>query len=182
MNRLVTTVIAAAVAGALQFPITARAQDKAPPSWDTLAKCADMTDAAKELDCYRAAMRAAGYVRNPQVAAAERHKTFGVELPSLHKRAEKPSRGEKAEAGAAPAAEAEDADHITVKIVEVAYTRPLNQLLMVMSDGGVWVQTDTISLTFEPKPGQSLEIRKTRFGGYFCKFDRSNAVRCERRN
>jgi len=180
MNRLMTTVIAAAAAGALQIPVAAYAQDKAPPSWETLSKCANMPDSDKELECYRAAMRAAGFVRNPQVEAAERHKTFGVQLPSLKGHKEN-KRAEKAEAQPG-AAGGEDEDHISVKLVEVAYTRPLNQLLMVMSDGGVWVQTDTVSLTFDPKPGQSIEIRKTRFGGFFCKFDRTNAVRCERKN
>ena len=183
MNRLVTTVIAAALAGGLQIATAASAQDKTPPSWEALSRCADMTDPAKELDCYRAAMRDAGYVRNPQVAAAERHKTFGLTLPTLHKSPEKAKPAETAQApGAAPSVEGENESRISVKIVEVAYTRPLNQLLIVTSDGGVWEQTDTIPLTFTPRAGDSLEIRKTRFGGYFCKFDRTNAVRCERKN
>ena len=182
MNRTVTIAAAAAVA---TFGLTvgmapsALAQDQPqPPSWETLTHCADQPDAAKELECYRAAMKAAGYVRSPARVAAERHKTFGIELPGTHK-AEKPKPSETAQA--APSG-AEDQDHISVKIVEVAYTKPLNQLLIVTDDGGVWEQTDTIPLTFTPKAGQSIEIRKTTFGGYFCKFDRTNSVRCVRKN
>ena len=87
-----------------------------------------------------------------------------------------------ADAAEAAKAKAEDENHITVQIVEVAYTQPLNKLLIVTSDGGVWEQDDTIRLTFTPRAGQSVEINKTRFGGYFCKFDRTNAVRCVRKN
>jgi hypothetical protein len=175
----------AALAALLIAPAGAQAQDQpaqpTPPSWDTLVHCADMPDAAKELDCYRAAMKASGYKRNQQVVQAERHKAFGLELPTgKHEKAPKPERGAAVAAGQQPGGESED--RINVKIVEVAYTRPLNQLLIVTSDGGVWEQTDTNPLTFTPHAGDSMEINKTRFGGYFCKFDRSNSVRCVRKN
>ena len=183
MNRVMLTVIATALTGALTIP--ARAQVKTPPSWETLVRCADMTDVNKQVECYNAAMREAGYVRSPQVAAAERHKTFGLTLPNLHK-AKPPETAvaqQSGAPGAAPSpAPAEDENRITVHIVEVAYTQPLNKLMIVTSDGGVWEQVDTIPLTFTPKAGQAIEIRKTRFGGFFCQFDRTNAVRCVRKN
>jgi hypothetical protein len=174
--------IAALATGALQIAAPALAQEQnTPPSWDTLARCAQMTDDAQELACYRAAMKAAGFKRNPEVAAQEQRKSFGKAPPEFPKTAEKPKHAEKAQP---PAREEEElpADRITTTIVEVAYTQPLNKLLLVTADGAVWVQTDTVPLTFTPRAGQSIEIRKTRFGGYFCKFDRTNAVRCERRN
>ena len=185
MNRLMLTVMASALATALPMATPARSQVKTPPSWDALTQCADMTDATKGWDCFQDAMKAAGYARNPQVALAERHKTFGLALPSLprhEKRAKPPKTAETREASVASPATAEDENRITVQIVEVAYTQPLKQLLIVTSDGGVWEQVDTIPLTFTPRAGQSIEITKTRFGGYFCKFDRTNAVRCVRKN
>ncbi len=182
MNRLALTVFTTALAGALPMTTPARAQDTTSPFWHSLVRCADMTDPDKKLDCFNDAMQAAGYVRNPQVATAERHKTFGLELPGLHKRAEKPAAKAAPHQAGAPAAAGEDKDSITVQIVEVAYTQPLNKLMIVTSDGGVWEQDDTIALTFTPRAGQSIEIRKTRFGGYFCQFDRTNAVRCVRKN
>jgi hypothetical protein len=187
MTRAARYALAAGVCATLGIAHAAHAQEppKSPPSWETLAHCADMPDSAKELECYRAAMRAAGYVRSPDRVAAERHKTFGIELPGGHKQGEKAKPSESAQAqptGPAAGPNGEDASHIKVRIVEIAYTRPLNQLLIVTDDGGVWEQTDTIPLTFTPKAGDPIEIRKTAFGGYFCKFDRTNAVRCERKN
>jgi hypothetical protein len=182
MTKAVTIALAAALlAAAPAAQAQEQAPPKTPPSWDTLAHCADMPDSAKELECYRAAMRAAGYVRAPERVAAERHKTFGIELGGGHKHGEKAKPSEMAKAEPSGPG-GEDASHINVKIVEIAYTRPLNQLLIVTDDGGVWEQTDTIPLTFTPHAGDPIEIRKTAFGGYFCKFDRTNAVRCERKN
>jgi hypothetical protein len=200
MNRFVTAAFAAAALAALQTTSPVQAQEQPapqahiPPSWDTLAHCADMTDKDRELECYRAAMRDAGYRRNPKVAAAERRKTFGLNLspfgPSGGKGTAKADGPALAQAGrdpAAPAAAAatppvEDQSRITVTISDVAYTQPLNQLLIVTSDGAVWLQDDSIPLNFTPKRGQTVEIRKTMFGGYFCKFDRTNSMRCVRRN
>ena len=31
------------------------------------------------------------------------------------------------------------------------------------------------------KAGQTITIRRNNFGGYFCDFDKRNAVRCERK-
>jgi hypothetical protein len=185
MNRLQTIAVAVAALGAMQAatPVSAQPAPNAPPSWDALVHCADMTDSAKELECYRTAMRAAGYRRNPEREAAEQRKGFGLSLPKFG-----PSKPEKGAAVAAapgtPTAEPPkaDANVITVTVAEVAYMRPLNQLLIVTTDGAVWAQNDTEPVNFEPKRGQTVTIRRTPFGGYFCDFGRSNAVRCERRN
>jgi hypothetical protein len=196
MNRFTTAAFAASALCALQISTPVQAQDQppsgpnSPPSWEALVHCADMTDAKKELDCYRAAMRDAGYRRNPQVSAAERRKTFGLDLPptkvARHEdKAHAPAQAQgsgKPSGLAAADNKAEDASRLTFTISEVAYTQPLNQLLIVTSDGAVWVQDDTIPLNFTPKRGATVEINKTVFGGYFCKFDRSNAMRCIRRN
>jgi hypothetical protein len=188
IRKGVTTTAVMALALGLIAPALAQDQPS-PPSWDTLVRCANMTDSDKELECYRAAMKAAGYRRNPEVVEAQKKKTFGLNLPGAGggKPEKTPKVHENAKAAppaGAPSAgqEAENADRIVVEIVEVAYTRPLNQLLIVTKDGGVWKQIDTIPLNFTPRAGQSMEVRKTAFGGYFCRFDRTNAVRCERRN
>ena len=182
MNRLQTIALSLASLGAMQLAAPAQAQPApaAPPSWDTLVRCADMTDSAKELECYRAAMRASGYRRNVERDAAEQRKTFGLVPPLFAKKPAQPKGEAEAARGAAP--QAVDQDRTEVTIAEVAYMRPLNQLLIVTTDGAVWVQDDTESVNFEPKRGATMEIRKTAFGGYFCRFDRTNAVRCKRQN
>lgn len=186
MNRLQTTALAFAALGALQVaaaaPARAQSAPHDPPSWETLSRCADMIDSAKELECYRAAMKAAGYRRNAERDAAEQRKGFGLSLPKFAAKPEKGNAQAAAPGAAAPEGPNADHDKVEVTIAEVAFMRPLNQLLIVTTEGAVWAQTDTEPVNFEPKRGQTMEIRRTAFGGYFCKFDRSNAVRCERRN
>ncbi len=188
MNRLATAALAAAaLVGAT--PVWAQEQPTSPP-WSVLARCADMTDANKELECYRAAMREAGYRRNPERDAAEHRKSFGLELPSI--RLGKQTKGSSARGNAqvaqapgqspGPASEAQDPNRVVVTISAIAYTRPLNQIMIVTTDGAVWLQDDTISVNFQPKPGDTVKISRTAFGGYFCDFGRSNAVRCIRKN
>jgi hypothetical protein len=74
----------------------------------------------------------------------------------------------------------EDENHVFVTIERVAIMPPLNRLLMVTSDGGVWEQSDNETVAPMPKGGQSLEIRKNMFGGYLCIFDKHQGVRCAR--
>jgi hypothetical protein len=164
---------------------------KTPPSWDTLVHCAEMTDSAKELACYRAAMKEAGYAPSPK-AVAEKRRTFGIALPSLA--AKKPSEpakpkavaqaGQGASTSAAPAAPAPaeesgaDENQITVELAEVAFVPPDNRLLLVTKDGAVWEQQDHEPVAPRPKPGGTIQIERNRFGGFFCRFDKFTKVRC----
>jgi hypothetical protein len=175
---------------------------RTPPSWDTLARCGEMTADVARLACFDAAMKAAGFKRNTEAAAAEHRKRFGLPLPQVGapKRHDKeegakvaaetapagqagpattppsPRRAAKASA-AAPAAE--DEDRITVEISRVATTQPEGQLLLFTSDGAIWVQTDRETVR-TPSKGQSVTIRHTKFGGYFCDLPKSRSIRCQR--
>ncbi len=162
-----------------------------PPSWEALIHCAESGDPDAELLCYRAALRAAGYARNPQAAAAERRKHFGLAIPSInllkHGKKEQPAPTSQAAApGAAPApAEAEseaDQTEVTVELEELALIPPAGKLLLITTDGGIWEQIDNERVVPQPKKGQSFKIRRTRFGGFFCQFDRTTAVRCVRKH
>ena len=152
-----------------------------PPSWESLIPCAQKADPAEGFRCYQAAMRAAGYAANPEIAAAERRRRFGLSLPSFgtHKpRAE----AAQAHAGAAisPPPEEEAQDRVTVTLEQVALIPPLNRLLMVTTDGAVWQQTDSETVAPTPKPGQPMTVVHGSLSGFFCQFDKRTKVRCVR--
>jgi hypothetical protein len=203
MKSLARAILAAAAA--LAAATGAMAQEKAPPAWDTLVRCAEMTDPVEELACYRSAMRAAGYA--PSVASAEqRRKKFGLSMPNptnLLRRAPKekasppvqtaaqeaapktkaPSQPKnEADSKLAAVAPSDDENLITVTLAEVATLPPANKLLIVTNDGAVWEQTDSEPVRPFPKSGQTMQIRRTSFGGYFCRFDKNNSVRCIRKH
>ena len=155
-----------------------------PPSWDSLIPCAQKGDPVEGFKCYQAAMRAAGYAPNPEIAAAERRRKFGLSLPSIgsHKPVAKPQM-EVAQATPgvrAPPPQEEPEDRVTVKLEQVALIPPLNRLLLITTEGGVWQQTDSETVSPTPKPGETMTIIRGKIGGYFCQFDRVTRVRCIR--
>ncbi len=176
---------AAAVAAVALAAPASQAQDKAPPSWDSLVKCAEMSDPADELACYRAAMRAQGYKPNVQAVETQRRKLFGLSLPSVNlaqrePKGDKPASAAAGQAAGAPEAEETSGDRVDVVLAQVAMIPPNNRLLLITSDGAIWEQTDTEVVNPRPKAGDRLNIRRTNFGGYFCRFSRVNSVRCRR--
>jgi len=129
--------------------------------------------------------------------AAEKRRVFGFPRPSLNllhhppkdqqAKAEKPPKPQKASAAEAAPAPAsapapDDEERITVQLAEVALIPPANKLLLVTTDGAVWEQTDSEPVRPFPKAGQTIQIRHTGFGGYFCAFSRVTAVRCIRKH
>lgn len=166
-------------AGVALAPGAASAQSAAPPSWETLVRCAQMADSDDELACYREAMRAAGFRADPKVVEADRKRRFGLSLPSLRRRGDTEAPAQAARSGAAPAAAEPEDDSVTVEIAQVALIPPMNRLLLITADGGVWEQTDTDAVNPRPRPGRTFEIRRTGMGGYFCRFGRVS-VRCKR--
>ena len=159
------------------------AQEPVPPSWSTLVRCAQMPDAAQELACYREAMRAAGYAPPAEAAQARKRRGFGLKPPhlSLPGSAARPAEAQAQADGRAQAtAPAEPETVVTVELAQVALIPPSNKLLLVTTDGAVWEQLDSESIAPRPRKGDSMTVRQTRFGGYFCRFGRAQAVRCER--
>ena len=181
--------ISAAAFGVALIAGPAAAQTAAPsgppPSWESLIPCAQKADPAEGFKCYQAAMRGAGYSPNAEVVAADRKRHFGLTLPSIgHKAADKPERqAAQVAPGAAPAAAppaAASEDRIEVELEQVALIPPLNRLLMVTKDGGVWQQTDSETVAPLPRPGQTMTVVKGSISGFFCQFDKRNKVRCVR--
>lgn len=164
-----------------------------PPSWESLIPCAQKADPKEGFACYQAAMRAAGYSPNPEIAAAEKRRKFGLNVPTPFKHKEKPA-AEVAQAGSRPAeapapgaapasaaaSPAEEEGKVTVQLSQVALIPPQNRLLLVTAEGAIWEQTDDEVVTPRPKPGQTIQIERNGFGGYFCRFDKFTKVRCTR--
>jgi hypothetical protein len=157
-----------------------------PPSWESLLPCAQKADPVEGFKCYQAAVRAAGYAPNPEVVAADRKRRFGLpSLPAIGHKA--PAKAERQVAqGAAPApapaaSPTEDTDdRVTIELEQVALIPPLNRLLLVTKDGGVWLQTDSETVAPLPKPGQAMTVIKGSINGFFCQFDKRTRVRCKR--
>lgn len=182
---------AAGVAGAIAMGLagTALAQDasapSAPPSWDTLTRCAQMPADDARLSCYDTAMRAAGYAPKPAEVAEEHRKKFGLPAPKLnflkhHDSAQGAAQGGATATATTQAAPKENQDKVTVTVQEVATLQPGDRLLVITDDGQIWEQTDTIPLNSTPKSGDSMEIRRNFVGGYFCVPNKYQAVRCKR--
>jgi len=158
-----------------------------PPAWDSLIPCAQKSDPAEGFRCYQAAMRAAGYAPNPQVVAADRRRTFGLTLPKLGGRkheATSEARAARQEPGASraasPAPEEEVQDRVTVTLDQVAVMPPANRLLMVTTEGAVWLQTDNEIVAPLPRAGQTMSLIRGSIDGFFCRFDKRTQVRCKR--
>ncbi len=179
MSRI-TPKLAGLLAAMLLVPTPGPAQTAAPstppPGWDALIRCAQLDRSSDELSCFREAMRAAGYQPNPQVAQAQKRKAFGL-LPLPHRKKE-----EKAAPGAppAPSEEEEAEDTIQMTVSEVALMPPMSKLLIITNDGEVWEQLDTEAINPRPHAGDTFMIRRTRFGGYFCRFGKVQSMRCQR--
>ena len=172
MNLLKMATVATVVL-VLGPSVPAFAQDKSPPSWPTLVRCAEKGDPTEELACYRAAMREAGYAPTPE-ANAQRRSKFGLSPPSVGL-AKRPNRERPHETTAT-----DDDDKVTVQLEQLALIPPANKMMFVTTDGAIWQQLDNDTVTPRPKPGQSFQIERNGFGGYFCRFDRLTKVRCAR--
>lgn len=159
---------------------------KAPPSWDALTRCAEIGDRDDRVDCYDAAMRAAGYAPRPEVVAESRRRFFGLSVPEVnlrrgkHNDEAKQSRAEaKAERKRQEHEVRQDEDNVTVTLVRVATEGP-GTLLMVTDEGQIWEQSAAETITHTPKAGDTMDIHRSKFGGYFCDITSYQSIRCKR--
>jgi hypothetical protein len=154
-----------------------------------LAACEKLTEDAVRLACYdksvRALVQAEGkgevvVVDRAQVSEVRRQ-SFGFQIPSLNIFSR--SGGDKAATPAAAARVKEDEEDSNRTVVTVASTgrTPDGKLTLATSEGGLWVQTDTLPVDRPPAAGSKVTIVRGRVGGYFCDVTRYQSVRCERR-
>ncbi len=80
-----------------------------------------------------------------------------------------------------PATAEENENQITTQLDEVATIPPDGRLLMITTDGGIWVQTYSNPVSPLPKKGQTMVIKRNRLGGYMCILSKHTGVRCARK-
>jgi putative N-acetylmannosamine-6-phosphate epimerase len=141
----------------------------------TVLDCRALTDGAKRLACFDAAVAAMAEAEvkgdlvtiDREQRREVRRQTFGLSLPALTLF----DRGEKGE----------DADKITATVAEAS--KGANGRWLIQLDGGaLWRQTDDTDLYKEPHKGSVAEVRRGALGSYFMKVDGDSAFRVHRDN
>ena len=156
----------------------------APPSWDTLVRCASNPSDDARLACYDTAMRAAGYAPKPEAVVQEHRKRFGLSIPQVniikHHNKEEGARAAGGPSGPAAPPPAEiDQDRVDVVLDKVAIQGD-GRLLVITEDGQIWEQVGQDTINTLPKPGESITIRRGKLGGFLCDLTKYQSVRCTR--
>lgn len=208
--KMIRTSLAAAFgASSFMFASHAAGQENADALWNAMAHCAAMRDAASRHACADEALMSAGLLTKADITA-QRRQNFGLPAakaapepvaepkpaPKAALEAEPgPEAVAKAESAEAPETETEASepppaapkaedrneseDEITVTLAEVAVGRS-KRVILITEEGAVWRQTDGGALRPNPKPGQTMTIEKTSFGGFMCKIGKWTVFRCQR--
>lgn len=163
-------IMLASVAGALA-PLPAKADPAAPKS---AADCRAITDFALRGQCWDALDHATE--ANAQNAQEVKKRSFGLGLSVPNVAAIVIPKKEKERVEKVRNAEIRST---TLTIASVEDT-PLGRVLLTSTDGAVWEQTDSESVTNRPEPGDTVQVSKGAFGGYMCQVTRWQAVRCQR--
>ncbi len=166
-----TTLLAIAVALAAQ---SAAAQaDSEPNVIKALKACAAIKADGERLACYDKAAQSVTKAQetgeviiiDKQSARAARRQAFGLDLPTLSIL----DRG------------ADKAETETLQAtVKAARADAQGGLVVTLEDGAVWRQIDDRTLSKQPKPGETVEIRKAAMGSYLMKIGSQPAIRVRR--
>jgi len=153
-------------------PAPAAAQDRA-KELQQLIDCRKLTDNTARLACYdqaaasldQAEAKGDIVVVNREQARKVRRQAFGFSLPSisLFERGEKPEE----------VAQAED---------KVVSARKLltGKWELKLESGATWVQVDLTELPLDPKPGQTVRIKKAAMGSFMMTVGNQRAVKVHR--
>jgi hypothetical protein len=173
-RMLATGVLIAAMSASAPLSAAPAAgdQDRA-KELQQLIDCRKLTDNAARLACFdqtsavldQAEAKGDIVVVNREQARKVRRQAFGFTLPSMSIF----SRGEKPE----EIANAEG------KIASVRKVPP-GRWEVKLEDGATWVQIDTTEIPLDPKPGQSVKIRKAALGSYLMTVGNQREVKVHR--
>ncbi len=138
-----------------------------------LLDCRKLADNTARLACFDAASAAFDQaeakgdivVVNREQARKVRRQAFGFTLPSmsLFERGEKPEEINTVQG--------------TVKAVR---QNGASKWVIQLDDGGTWVQVDTNDITPDPKPGETVEIRRAALGSYMMVLPHHRSFRAHR--
>jgi hypothetical protein len=175
-GRIVATglVIAAlAVSAAPLAAAPAPSDQERAKELQALIDCKKIADPTQRLACYDQAAGALDQaeakgdivVVNREQARKVRRQAFGFSLPSisLFTRGEKPEEVDAADGVIASARKA-----LTGKWV------------IKLQDGAVWAQIDLTEIPIDPKPGQSVKIKRASMGSYMMTIGNQRAVKVHR--
>lgn len=164
----------AAVLLALSYPAAAQPAPEARAGLvQKLADCRKVADDSARLACYDTAAAALEQaeaqgdivVVDREQARNVRRQAFGFSLPSLSLF----ERGEPQE----------EVDRIEGRIAE-ARRGAGGKWVLRLEDGGVWTQIDVQELSLDPRPGQSVTIRRATLGSYLASVEGRRAFRVRR--
>jgi hypothetical protein len=148
---------------------TAQKPDAAGQSFERLLACRSLNDAAARLACFDKEAASLGatpvvVVERRQVEATQRA-TFGLSLPE--------GTVVEAQEKAAPLKQIESR---IVSASQAGY----NKWALTLEDGSRWVQVESKELLRDPKPGQTVVVRRAALRSYLANIDGQIAVRVRR--
>lgn len=149
-----------------------------------LAHCRSMSDSLKRLVCYdeladRAATNAVSSAAAPSAPApATPTAAAPAAAPAAPANASSPAAN--AAFGLTQRAERREEPKTATYTLERVGETADRKLMMVATDGSVWVQTEGRRVMRPPQPGTVMEIERGALGGYFCKPEQHTAMRCRR--
>ncbi|QHL90371.1 hypothetical protein GVO57_05380 [Sphingomonas changnyeongensis] len=174
----------AVLAAGLLVAIPAQAQDSGaggpqPAALRDLQACRSLSDNARRLACYDAAAENLSrsvetrelLVLDKQEVRKTRRSLFGFALPNLSLFGDRPDAAGKKDK---PDAGEEAFTELTSKVVTVTVV-PRGYVRFTIEDGAVWQTSEPI--TFPPKAGEAVTIRKAALGSYFIRFGKARAVK-----
>lgn len=150
--------------------------------WALLKQCAAQADDAARHGCTDAVLRRAGLLAGTRDATPPSHTPMATGSPAP---APAPAGQPPAwYAAAAPftarsAAAAREPDRIEVTLSSVQNTAD-GKLLLTTSDGAVWKQTESQTLSAVPQQGQAMTIKRKSLGSFMCEPGRYVSFRCYR--
>lgn len=162
-----------AIAVALAAQSAAAQADSEPNVIKALKACAAIKADGERLACYDKAAQSVTKAQetgeviiiDKQSARAARRQAFGLDLPTLSIL----DRG------------ADKAETETLQAtVKAARADAQGGLVVTLEDGAVWRQIDDRTLGKQPKPGETVEIRKAAMGSYLMKIGSQPAIRVRR--
>jgi hypothetical protein len=158
-----------AVAGRSQVPSPGR-----PEALNRLTACRLLADTAQRLGCYDrevAALDAAEarkeiVVVDRQQIQRTRRSLFGLSLPDLNIFGN--DNGD------------EQAVAELQSTIRSASQSPHGKWTLTLQDGARWAQIDSKELARDPRPGQSIRIKRAAMGSYLANIDGQVAIRVQR--
>ncbi|MDB5431434.1 MAG: hypothetical protein JWP35_2550 [Caulobacter sp.] len=179
-----TTLAALALLGSLALAANAQAADRASKAagdkgraviLQSVLDCRAITDPTQRLACFDGAVgqmdqaeKSGDIVVIDRAQVREAKKAaFGFEMPhfTFFDKGDKPEVVDKVSG-----------------VAESAYVNKDGKWVVVLEDGGKWVQVDNEPISVSPRKGSKVEIRTAVFGSYFMTVDGQRSVRAHRVN